>query len=139
MLFNALTELRVILFFFQAEDGIRDLTVTGVQTCALPISLPFSDLRRLAVAAAAQVGPGLGLLGNPRVRSSVELLTILRSVPRARELLFRLHAYAVARDQRADTASLEVIIDGLRRGGDHPDLAYLLVGNMTVQKNEPLR
>src|SRR5256886_5823852 len=27
-------------FFFQAEDGIRDLTVTGVQTCALPIS-PF--------------------------------------------------------------------------------------------------
>src|SRR5437867_7704241 len=26
------------LFFFQAEDGIRDRTVTGVQTCALPIS-----------------------------------------------------------------------------------------------------
>src|SRR2546430_16051063 len=26
-------------FFFQAEDGIRDLTVTGVQTCALPILL----------------------------------------------------------------------------------------------------
>src|SRR2546430_12699304 len=28
----------VIAFFFQAEAGIRDLTVTGVQTCALPIS-----------------------------------------------------------------------------------------------------
>src|SRR2546430_8456287 len=27
-----------LFFFFQAEDGIRDLTVTGVQTCALPIS-----------------------------------------------------------------------------------------------------
>src|SRR6266496_3367194 len=27
-------------FFFQAEDGIRDLYVTGVQTCALPISKP---------------------------------------------------------------------------------------------------
>src|SRR5688572_32538581 len=27
----------VCFFFFQAEDGIRDLTVTGVQTCALPI------------------------------------------------------------------------------------------------------
>src|SRR2546429_2594280 len=26
------------LFFFQAEDGIRDVAVTGVQTCALPIS-----------------------------------------------------------------------------------------------------
>src|SRR2546430_3518373 len=32
----------LFFFFFQAEDGIRDLTVTGVQTCALPIcpSLP---------------------------------------------------------------------------------------------------
>src|SRR5256886_11222117 len=28
-----------VFSFFQAEDGIRDLTVTGVQTCALPISL----------------------------------------------------------------------------------------------------
>src|SRR5206468_7261083 len=28
-----------VVFFFQAEDGIRDLIVTGVQTCALPISL----------------------------------------------------------------------------------------------------
>src|SRR5207249_8374864 len=27
-------------FFFQAEDGIRDRNVTGVQTCALPIYLP---------------------------------------------------------------------------------------------------
>src|SRR2546430_2387943 len=30
-----------MFFFFQAEDGIRDLTVTGVQTCALPISSLF--------------------------------------------------------------------------------------------------
>src|SRR2546421_6028848 len=29
---------RHVVFFFQAEDGIRDLIVTGVQTCALPIS-----------------------------------------------------------------------------------------------------
>src|SRR5690606_40078962 len=28
----------LVLFFFQAEDGIRDFHVTGVQTCALPIS-----------------------------------------------------------------------------------------------------
>src|SRR5947209_13549680 len=28
----------VVRFFFQAEDGIRDIGVTGVQTCALPIS-----------------------------------------------------------------------------------------------------
>ena len=34
-------------FFFQAEDGIRDIGVTGVQTCALPISggspMPMSE------------------------------------------------------------------------------------------------
>ena len=28
----------LVCFFFQAEDGIRDTSVTGVQTCALPIS-----------------------------------------------------------------------------------------------------
>src|SRR3712207_8979931 len=28
----------MVFFFFQAEDGIRDIGVTGVQTCALPIS-----------------------------------------------------------------------------------------------------
>src|SRR2546430_7557166 len=33
----------IFFFFFQAEDGIRDLTVTGVQTCALPISLGRSQ------------------------------------------------------------------------------------------------
>src|SRR5690606_40219921 len=31
------------LFFFQAEDGIRDFHVTGVQTCALPISIGLCE------------------------------------------------------------------------------------------------
>src|SRR2546421_7709566 len=35
--FGKITKLYVKDFFFQAEDGIRDLIVTGVQTCALPI------------------------------------------------------------------------------------------------------
>src|SRR2546430_3659044 len=39
MLMRLLTGGSFYFFFFQAEDGIRDLTVTGVQTCALPISL----------------------------------------------------------------------------------------------------
>src|SRR5699024_12046492 len=33
-------------FFFQAEDGIRDRNVTGVQTCALPISAVYSSHHR---------------------------------------------------------------------------------------------
>src|SRR5690554_2075329 len=38
---NGLEERLGVFFFFQAEDGIRDADVTGVQTCALPISLFF--------------------------------------------------------------------------------------------------
>src|SRR2546425_8134389 len=34
--------LMFVFFFFQAEDGIRDKLVTGVQTCALPISPCFA-------------------------------------------------------------------------------------------------
>src|SRR2546429_5689616 len=41
----------LFFFFFQAEDGIRDVAVTGVQTCALPISreirIIVRDARRL--------------------------------------------------------------------------------------------
>src|SRR2546422_6709535 len=46
-----------IFFFFQAEDGIRDVAVTGVQTCALPIYLAdvaAGELREPQVA----IGPG---------------------------------------------------------------------------------
>src|SRR5437763_16172910 len=39
-------------FFFQAEDGIRDTSVTGVQTCALPIAPP----KRAASRSAARPG-----------------------------------------------------------------------------------
>src|SRR2546429_3740781 len=36
----------MVFFFFQAEDGIRDVAVTGVQTCALPIYLRRPRIRR---------------------------------------------------------------------------------------------
>src|SRR3989440_2248033 len=36
----------MFFFFFQAEDGIRDLIVTGVQTCALPICLEMDGVLR---------------------------------------------------------------------------------------------
>src|SRR2546422_8469779 len=42
-------------FFFQAEDGIRDVAVTGVQTCALPISPPGPTALILPVSASATV------------------------------------------------------------------------------------
>src|SRR2546427_38398 len=52
----------VFFFFFQAEDGIRDLTVTGVQTCALPIWI--GGLRALARALARS---GLPVVLTPGV------------------------------------------------------------------------
>src|SRR5256884_5732793 len=58
--------LTVLCFFFQAEDGIRYVAVTGVQTCALPIlpvrPLPLRPRRRAR--ALVQVGPRLR--GPPR-------------------------------------------------------------------------
>src|SRR5216684_7486690 len=48
-------------FFFQAEDGIRDVAVTGVQTCALPISR-FASASVIAItcsAMGAAYAPGL--------------------------------------------------------------------------------
>src|SRR5699024_11787679 len=45
--------LSILFFFFQAEDGIRDRNVTGVQTCALPIyeDTPLAPDKRLASSA----------------------------------------------------------------------------------------
>src|SRR2546421_1268661 len=46
LFFVSVPDIVFFFFFFQAEDGIRDLIVTGVQTCALPIS--FSIGKRLS-------------------------------------------------------------------------------------------
>src|SRR2546421_966910 len=63
---SIITWLDVVFFFFQAEDGIRDLIVTGVQTCALPISrnledefgarVELSDNGKIAVIARGRLG-----------------------------------------------------------------------------------
>src|SRR2546421_3548114 len=47
----------LFLFFFQAEDGIRDLIVTGVQTCALPISRRSSEPAGGVSVAASSLSP----------------------------------------------------------------------------------
>src|SRR2546426_7480739 len=41
-IWSCLSHMIFFFFFFQAEDGIRDYKVTGVQTCALPISMTFA-------------------------------------------------------------------------------------------------
>src|SRR2546430_1692599 len=54
-----------IFFFFQAEDGIRDLTVTGVQTCALPIYRATSK----GSGGGRAVGPARGPVPRSRIHS----------------------------------------------------------------------
>src|SRR5437867_10119251 len=62
MMFQA-AECRVdFTFFFQAEDGIRDRTVTGVQTCALPISSSARPCARRKRPAASTASAVFGLL-----------------------------------------------------------------------------
>src|SRR5437762_4000265 len=50
------TEVFVEIFFFQAEDGIRGTSVTGVQTCALPICENHAIVLRILAAAYAEIG-----------------------------------------------------------------------------------
>src|SRR5256712_11589353 len=90
---------QVGLLFFQAEDGIRDLIVTGVQTCALPISV-YDDLERLVTAGLAD-----RVLLNTRPLSRIEAARI---VARAIEKIRRDDAGAL--NERRD---LEPVLDRL--------------------------
>src|SRR5207248_4264050 len=62
------------VFFFQAEDGIRDRTVTGVQTCALPISVRVPAAERVGHAAAREaLGEALRARGVEPGVAAVEI------------------------------------------------------------------
>src|SRR5438309_6725403 len=65
----------VFFFFFQAEDGIRDGTVTGVQTCALPICARGPQARR-ACRHGRQLFPAGGGGTQPLRRLRRPLLTL---------------------------------------------------------------
>src|SRR5690349_24776660 len=67
-------------FFFQAEDGIRDLYVTGVQTCALPILLQSTELNEdallISIASAVTTQSIEAVLGRR--------LAVVRAMPNTR-------------------------------------------------------
>src|SRR2546422_7091980 len=81
MKLHHVTLISTIFFFFQAEDGIRDVAVTGVQTCALPISAnssqrgasrrwnSASSATKTMIAINAQVATRRGMLGRRKSRS----------------------------------------------------------------------
>src|SRR5438874_13009125 len=74
----------LVFFFFQAEDGIRDLYVTGVQTCALPIYFGKrepDDVRRLLAAGSFEDLAELARRVSSRILLAARL-EILRSEER---------------------------------------------------------
>src|SRR2546422_5831320 len=71
-----------VFFFFQAEDGIRDVAVTGVQTCALPILQPT-----LSPTMASSIPGSLTCRSPSRPRRSRDA----RSEEHTSELQSRLH------------------------------------------------
>src|SRR2546430_9511453 len=72
---NLTTTVRArFFFFFQAEDGIRDLTVTGVQTCALPILGEIAHQQGNLIQAETIFQEGLGIARELRNREQISAL-----------------------------------------------------------------
>src|SRR5688572_31085317 len=84
-----------LYFFFQAEDGIRDLTVTGVQTCALPIFLHVGG--RHVVVRQPHVG---NVLEAQLLRSGIADLDHAGVVGRHRRLAIALRADGRSEERR---------------------------------------
>src|SRR5256885_10943324 len=83
-----------LFFFFQAEDGIRDYKVTGVQTCALPIS------RRTGRCARRGRRPGRMLEGSLLFLTLVNLLIDVSHTPEERAHLFGAEPGATRSEER---------------------------------------
>src|SRR2546429_1301272 len=66
-----------VFFFFQAEDGIRDVAVTGVQTCALPISLKYEPISARPDAIAYRAGKFIRRHQSPVVAALVVTLALI--------------------------------------------------------------
>src|SRR2546425_8666134 len=94
-------------FFFQAEDGIRDKLVTGVQTCALPISF----------------GHALGEPGNVAQQRTVlhDMLLMATSAPRPGLVIelpyrWRRETYSPVRDWKTPSQAVVSALGGPKSG-----------------------
>src|SRR6266566_2570870 len=112
----------VFFFFFQAEDGIRDYKVTGVQTCALPILPGLEQGRRVRRVSR----PRVDLIGEHRrgqVRDGAgrEDRDVARLQAESLDLLDRGDLGRAALRRDADGLALEVVRTGVaRRSHEHP-------------------
>src|SRR5438128_9483067 len=87
-------------FFFQAEDGIRDATVTGVQTCALPIFLRLDLSDRESEGPHGREQPG-GILDRGTYED-IEIAREARSTMKSQRVRSDDDEFDVMGDQRCD-------------------------------------
>src|SRR6266566_709107 len=103
--------LMYVCFFFQAEDGIRDYKVTGVQTCALPIW----QQQRVAIARALVNEPDIVFAdeptGNLDSETSHEVVELMKALHAKKGLTF----IVVTHDGAVGNQMQRVIV--MRNGG----------------------
>src|SRR2546429_5772049 len=120
-------------FFFQAEDGIRDVAVTGVQTCALPISLePDARAHRVDRIVARRDGDLGAAARLPRGGADLDdLLLDLRHL----ELEQGLDEQRVGTRQN-EPRTLGRLLDPLQHGADRVPLVKVLAVVLLAVRND---
>src|SRR5258706_10836607 len=106
-----------LFFFFQAEDGIRDWSVTGVQTCALPISAAAIGAAGIPVAMVNKV-----VEGRPHIVDMVknnEIALVINTVEEKRTAIadsgaIRTSALAARVTTFTTIAGAEAAVEGMR-------------------------
>src|SRR5437764_6565218 len=92
-------------FFFQAEDGIRDTSVTGVQTCALPIySFHYSPSARVNPSASNSSAALYGSIWRAATRSTIAASSPGFSRPRSNRSMNRSEERRVGKECRSRRA-----------------------------------
>src|SRR2546427_12404028 len=130
-----------LFFFFQAEDGIRDLTVTGVQTCALPISHVCRHAGRLRHRGAQLLGQRVR--AGPRRGEGHHSMTRVRATTVAPLLAVALagcrNGKAAARESGASTTAARVEGPRVILPEGSPQLASLSVAAAAPSVPRPVR
>src|SRR5205823_14280057 len=119
------------VFFFQAEDGIRGKLVTGVQTCALPISLAGAP-----GAASAQDSSPARFIHRTRLDNGLEVITVANNTVPLATVLVAVRNGAFTQDS-ADQGMAHLYEHLLFRsyGGGRPDAFGLEVSRLNGRYN----
>src|SRR5256884_8803912 len=127
-----------VFFFFQAEDGIRDVAVTGVQTCALPIPTLYAGGESPAAKdLIARKCDAYLMHGDPpeRVREKIADLRERRARVNLPPLKFGIAGYAIVREtEREAQDELRRITDVRQSAAGYANYQQWLAGTELEQR-----